>query len=97
MPDQDKDGHKEKDREKEREKDREKEKLPIAIEPMDHHATAVPAPPAKSASELEEAGSHYFFGEPLVGFDRHRRRIAESAAAEHLLQQFGHHGAACAV
>jgi dTMP kinase len=61
MPDQDKDGHKE--------KDREKEKLPIAIDPMDHHATAVPAPPAKSASELEETGSHYFFGEPLVGFD----------------------------
>ena len=67
MPDQDKDGHK--DREKEREKDREKEKLPVAIEPTDHHASAVAAPPAKTASELEEAGSHYFFGEPLVGFD----------------------------
>jgi dTMP kinase len=73
MPDQDRDAHKEKDREKEREKDREKdrekEKLPVAVEPTDLHATAVPAPPAKSASELEEAASHYFFGEPLVGFD----------------------------
>ena len=65
MPDQDKDGHKEKDREKEREK----EKPPVAVEPTDQHATATPAPPPKSASELEEAASHYFFGEPLVGFD----------------------------
>jgi dTMP kinase len=65
MPDQDKDGHKEKDREKEREK----EKPPVAVEPTDHHPTVAATPPAKTASELEEAGSHYFFGEPLVGFD----------------------------
>jgi dTMP kinase len=73
MPDHDKDGHKEKDREKERdkerEKDREKEKLPAAVEPIDHHAPSIVAPPAKTVAELEEAASHYFFGEPLVGFD----------------------------
>ncbi len=83
MPDHDKDGHKEKDRDrekerekdhdkdrdKEKEKDREKEKLPAAAEPADHHAPSIVAPPAKTVAELEEAASHYFFGEPLVGFD----------------------------
>ena len=73
MPDHDKDGHKEKerekDRDKEREKDREKEKLPAAAEPTDHHATVAATPPAKTVAELEDAASHYFFGEPLVGFD----------------------------
>jgi dTMP kinase len=65
MLDHDKDGHKE----KERDKDREKEKLPAAIDHAEHHAPAVAAPPPKTVSELEEAASHYFFGEPLVGFD----------------------------
>jgi dTMP kinase len=31
--------------------------------------TAALPPPIKSASEVEEEASHYFFGEPLVGFD----------------------------
>jgi len=66
MPDQEKE--KEKDKDKDRDRDRDKEKSPSAI------ATELPvatAPPAaiKSASEVEEEASHYFFGEPLVGFD----------------------------
>jgi dTMP kinase len=81
MPDHEKDGHKEKDREKERErdhekdrdkekeKDREKEKLPAALEPAEHHGPSIATPAAKTVADLEEAASHYFFGEPLVGFD----------------------------
>jgi dTMP kinase len=64
--DHDKEQHREQDKEKEKEKDK----------PAASVATETPAPPAlasapavKSPSEVEEEASHYFFGEPLVGFD----------------------------
>ena len=60
MPDQDKD--------KEREKD--KEKGVAATQTATAEAAATSAPPAaKSPSDDDGAGSQYFFGEPLVGFD----------------------------
>ena len=64
MPDQEKD----RDKDKDRDRDREKDKAPSAIAT---ESPIVAAPPTviKSASEVEEEASHYFFGEPLVGFD----------------------------
>src|SRR6202166_4352624 len=66
MPDQEKD--KDKDRAKDRERDRDKDKAPLPVATESSIATA-PPPAIKSASEVEEEASHYFFGEPLVGFD----------------------------
>jgi dTMP kinase len=79
MPDQERarEREREKEREKERDRDkdpgkekdkeREKEKSPAA-DGAEISVAAAP-PPAKSASAVEEEASHYFFGEPLVGFD----------------------------
>src|ERR1700719_4961172 len=64
MPDQEKDKEKDKDRDR----DRDKEKSPSAIATESPVALAPPQA-IKSASEVEEEASHYFFGEPLVGFD----------------------------
>src|SRR2546428_2404859 len=50
--------------------DQEKEKASAVAVPAE--APAAPPPPtapAKPAATTEEAGSQYFFGEPLVGFD----------------------------
>src|SRR6266704_284352 len=50
--------------------DQEKEKASAVAVPAE--APAAPPPPtapAKSVATTEEAGSQYFFGEPLVGFD----------------------------
>src|SRR3984957_19471187 len=66
MPDQEKD--KEKDKDRDRDKDRDKDKAPLVVAPESQVAT-IPPPAIKSASEVEEEASHYFFGEPLVGFD----------------------------
>jgi dTMP kinase len=70
MPDQEKDKDKDKDRDKDRDRDRDRDKekssSAVATEPP---AITAPTPPIKSASEVEEEASHYFFGEPLVGFD----------------------------
>ena len=84
MPDheKEKEREKEKDREREKERDREREKdrekehekekekpAPVAAAaaevPSPSHAPHIVKPPA----EVEEQASHYFFGEPLVGFD----------------------------
>lgn len=75
MPNQEKDHEKVSEREKEKEHNkeqnkesiREKSTVPAGVaEPV-----AAPAPPAapKGAAATEEEASHYFFGEPLVGFD----------------------------
>ncbi len=40
-----------------------------ASEPLHPATITPPAAPAKSPAEMEEEASHYFFGEPLVGFD----------------------------
>src|ERR1700688_2377857 len=66
MPDQEKD--KEKDKDRDRDRDRDTDKAPSVIPPESPVATT-PPPAIKSASEVEEEASHYFFGEPLVGFD----------------------------
>jgi len=68
MPDQEKDRDKDKDRDRDHDREREKDKAPSAIAT---ESPIVAAPPTviKSASEVEEEASHYFFGEPLVGFD----------------------------
>src|ERR1700692_1747350 len=66
MPDQEKD--KEKDKDRDRDRDRDKDKSPLAVATESPVAPA-PPPATKSASEVEEEASHYFFGEPLVGFD----------------------------
>jgi dTMP kinase len=63
MPDQDRDKDKDKDREKE------KDKSPVSAIAIETPAAAIPTPAVKTASEVEEEASHYFFGEPLVGFD----------------------------
>src|SRR6202051_4203666 len=70
MPDQEKDKEKDKDRDRDRDRDREREKdkAPLVVAPDSPVATILP-PAIKSASEVEEEASHYFFGEPLVGFD----------------------------
>src|ERR1700733_12848196 len=68
MPDQEKDKDKDKDRDRDRDRERDKEKAPLAIATEPPVITA-PSPAIKSASEVEEEASHYFFGEPLVGFD----------------------------
>jgi dTMP kinase len=74
MPDQEKarerEREKERDRDREKEKDqeKEKEKSPATEGAADGAATPTPIA-AKSASVVEEEASHYFFGEPLVGFD----------------------------
>jgi dTMP kinase len=59
MPEQEKD--------KDREKD--KEKSAAAAQTATAEPAAPAAAPAKSSSEDDGAGSQYFFGEPLVGFD----------------------------
>src|ERR1700719_5349230 len=64
MPDQEKD----RERDRDRDRDRDKDKAPLVIAPESPVAT-IPPPAIKSASEVEEEASHYFFGEPLVGFD----------------------------
>src|SRR4030088_5933 len=64
MPDQEKE--KEKDKDRDRDRDKEKSPLSIATEPP---VITGPPPAIKSATEVEEEASHYFFGEPLVGFD----------------------------
>ena len=70
--DQNKDQHRDHDKEPHREQEKEKEKekpaASVATEASAPPAPA-PAPVVKSASEVEEEASHYFFGEPLVGFD----------------------------
>jgi dTMP kinase len=70
MPDQEKDKEKDKDRDRDRDRDREREKdkAPLVIA-SDSPVATIPPPAIKSASEVEEEASHYFFGEPLVGFD----------------------------
>src|ERR1700680_4130346 len=70
MPDQEKDKEKDKDRDRDRDRDREREKdkSPLVVAP-DSPVAPIPPPAIKSASEVEEEASHYFFGEPLVGFD----------------------------
>jgi dTMP kinase len=65
MPEQEK----EKDREREKDRDRDKEKEKPSSSATVDTATAVVPPASKSASEVEDEASHYFFGEPLVGFD----------------------------
>src|SRR4030081_1889303 len=68
MPDQEKDKEKDKDRDRDRDRERDKDKSPLSTATESPVAT-IPPPPIKSASEVEEEASHYFFGEPLVGFD----------------------------
>jgi dTMP kinase len=70
MPDQEKekDKDRDRDRDKDRDRDREKDKVPAAIS-TEAPAATIPPLSIKSASEVEEEASHYFFGEPLVGFD----------------------------
>ncbi|PYU00378.1 MAG: dTMP kinase [Acidobacteria bacterium] len=46
----------------------EKEKAATSAPPVEAPTPPAPAPP-KAVSAPEEAGSQYFFGEPLVGFD----------------------------
>jgi len=67
MPDHEKD--KDKDRDRDRDRERDKDKAPVAVATEATVTTATFPPPVKSASEVEEEASHYFFGEPLVGFD----------------------------
>jgi dTMP kinase len=50
-------------------KDKDKDTLSAAAVVMETPAVAIPPPSVKTASEVEEEASHYFFGEPLVGFD----------------------------
>jgi dTMP kinase len=50
-------------------KDKDKDTLSAAAGVMETPAVAIPPPSVKTASEVEEEASHYFFGEPLVGFD----------------------------
>jgi thymidylate kinase len=68
--DQAKDQHRDHDKDQRREQEKEKEK-PAASVATEAPAPAAPtpAPALKSASEVEEEASHYFFGEPLAGFD----------------------------
>jgi dTMP kinase len=49
-------------------KEKERDKA-AAVAPADVHESTLAPPEAKTAHETEEEASHYFFGEPLVGFD----------------------------
>ena len=64
MPDLDKD-------KSHADRDRDKSHAPVATPDAPHPPSpATPgAPVIKSPAEMEEEASHYFFGEPLVGFD----------------------------
>ena len=64
MPDLDKD-------KSHADRDRDKSHAPVATPDIPHPPSpAAPgAPVIKSPAEMEEEASHYFFGEPLVGFD----------------------------
>jgi len=49
--------------------DQEKDKIPAPVLSADPPQPAAVLPPGKPAAAVEEDASHYFFGEPLVGFD----------------------------
>ncbi len=70
-PDKHDDKDVERDREKLRDKERDKVTASNAVTDTlpGHPAPPLPGPAGKSAAEGEDEASHYFFGEPLVGFD----------------------------
>jgi hypothetical protein len=75
MPNQEKDHEKASEREKEKEHTKEqnkegiREKSPVPSGVVEPSASSVIAAVPKGAAATEEEASHYFFGEPLVGFD----------------------------
>ena len=75
MPNQEKDHEKVSEREKEKEHNKEqnresiREKSPASAGATEPSAASVAPPAPKVAAATEEEASHYFFGEPLVGFD----------------------------
>jgi dTMP kinase len=55
------------DHEKDKNKDHDKSSAPAPV--TENPPAIIPPPAPKTASVVEEEASHYFFGEPLVGFD----------------------------